>query len=90
MLEKLKQLRLFPAVLTLTEAKEWIATREAPIGWFETEKEVQNYADKFKIKHRVSAGDLKAARTTLKLSGAAFADKASVDGTPNTRNKFVF
>ena len=70
--------------------QSWIATREAPIGWFETKKEVQNYADKFKIEHQVSAVDLKAARTTLKLSSAAFADKISVGGTPNTQNKFVF
>ena len=90
MLEKLNQLRFWSAVLTITQAKEWIATREAPIWWFETEKEVQNEADKFKIEHRASAGDLKAARTTLKLSSAAFADKISVGGTPNTQDKFVF
>ena len=65
-------------------------TREAPIGWFETEKEFQNYADKFKIEHRASAGDLKAARTTLKLSSVVFADKISVGRPPNTQNKFVF
>ena len=45
MLEKLKQLRLFPAVLTLTEAKEWIVTLEGPSGWFETEKEFENSAE---------------------------------------------
>jgi hypothetical protein len=41
MLEKLKQLRLFPAVLTLTEAKEWIATLESPSGWFKTKKSLK-------------------------------------------------
>ena len=90
MLEKLNQLRFWSAVLTITQAKEWIATREAPIGWFETEKEVKNYADKFKIEHRANAGDVKAALTTLKLSSAAFPDKVSVGGTPNPQNKFVF
>ena len=64
MLEKLKQLRLFPAVSTLTEAKEWIATLEGPSGWFETEKEFENSAEKRKIENRASAEGVKAAGKT--------------------------
>jgi len=41
MLEKLKQLRLFPAVSTFTEAKEWIAIFEERSGWFETKKSLK-------------------------------------------------
>ena len=41
MLEKLKQLRLFPAVSTFTEAKEWIAILEERSGWFETKKSLK-------------------------------------------------
>ena len=65
MIEKLKQLRLFPAVSTLTEAKEWIATLEGPSGWFETEKEFENYAEKRKIENQASAEEVKAAGTTF-------------------------
>lgn len=65
MLEKLNQLRLCPAVSTFTEAKEWIAIFEGPSGWFETEKEFENYAEKRKIENHASAEEVKAARTTF-------------------------
>jgi hypothetical protein len=41
MLEKLNRLRLFPAVSTFTEAKEWIAIFEERSGWFETKKSLK-------------------------------------------------
>ena len=63
MLEKLKQLRLWPAISTFTKAKEWITTLEGPSGWFETEKEFKNYVEKRKIKNRASSEEVKAART---------------------------
>ena len=63
MLEKLKKLRLWPAISTFTKAKEWITTLEGPSGWFETEKEFKNYVEKRKIKNRASSEEVKAART---------------------------
>ena len=59
MLEKLNRLRLFPAVSTFTEAKEWIAIFEGRSGWFE------NYAEKRKIENQASAEEVKAAGTTF-------------------------
>ena len=65
MLEKLNRLRLCPAVSTFTEAKEWIAIFEGRSGWFETEKEFENYAEKRKLEKQASAEEVKAAGTTF-------------------------